>query len=96
MEAIRFILGHCQHVEGGRVWTVHFEDTGYDAITFSRTYTMGLGASAFRVIRVGKGILLTHVYGEGTLEAIGPTLRRQTRLGRDLAAEMCVFARAGC
>ncbi len=96
MEAIRFVLGHCQHVEGGRVWTVHFQDTGYDAITFSRTYTEGLGASAFQVIRVGTGILLTHVYGEGTLEAIRPTLRRQTRLGRDLAAEMCVFARAGC
>lgn len=93
---IRRALAGCTRPVRGAVWTVHAADTGYDSVTFTLTYTRGLGASVFQVLRVGKGVLITHVYGEGTLETSGATIRRQTRLGRDLAADMCVFARAGC
>ena len=78
------------------VWTVHDVDTGYDSVTFTLSYTRGLGLSVFQVIRVGKGVLITHTYGEGLLSQSAPGIRRQTRLGRDLAGSMCVFARAGC
>lgn len=93
---IRTALATCTKPVRGAVWTVHPAFTGYDSVTFTLTYTRGLGASVFQVLRVGKGVLITHLYSEGTLETSGPTIRRQTRLGRDLAAEMCVFARAGC
>jgi hypothetical protein len=93
---IRTALAHCTKPVRGAVWTVHRAYTGYDSVTFTLTYTRGLGASVFQVLRVGKGVLITHVYGEGMLETSGPNIRRQTRLGRDLAAYMCVFARAGC
>jgi hypothetical protein len=93
---IRRALAGCTEPVRGAVWTVHAAETGYDSITFTLTYTRGLGASVFQVLRVGKGVLITQVYGEGTLESSGATIRRQTRLGRDLAGGMCVFARAGC
>jgi len=93
---IRTALAHCTKPVRGAVWTVHRAYTGYDSVTFTLTYTRGLGASVFQVLRVGKGVLITHVYGEGMLETSGPNIRRQTRLGRDLAAYICVFARAGC
>jgi hypothetical protein len=93
---IRAALADCTRPVRGAVWTVHPADTGYDSVTFTLTYTRGLGASVFQVLRVGKGVLITHQYSEGTLESSGPSIRQRTRLGRDLAAKMCVFARAGC
>ncbi len=93
---IRAALNACTEPQRGAVWTVHDADTGYDSVTFTLSYTRGLGLSVFQVIRVGKGVLITHSYGEGMLSQSRAHIRRQTRLGRDLAADMCVFARAGC
>ena len=93
---IRRDLAACTQPVKGAVWTVHDVDTGYDSVTFTLSYTRGLGLSVFQVIRVGKGVLITHSYGEGLLSQSAPGIRRQTRLGRDLAGSMCVFARAGC
>ena len=93
---IRAALAGCTRPVRGAVWTVHPAFTGYDSVTFTLSYTRGLGLSVFHVIRVGKGVLITHAYGEGMLSNSRIPIRRQTRLGRDLAAEMCVFARAGC
>lgn len=93
---IRSDLAACTTPHRGAVWTVHDAFTGYDSVTFTLSYTRGLGLSVFQVIRVGKGVLITHTYGEGLLSESRDNIRRQTRLGRDLAADMCVFARAGC
>ncbi|MCW2834330.1 MAG: hypothetical protein JWN68_2283 [Nocardioides sp.] len=93
---IRTALTACTEPVRGSVWTVHDADTGYDAVIFTQSWTRGLGLSTFQVIRVGKGVLITHTYGEGGLSESRVQIRRQTRLGRDLAIEMCVFARAGC
>ena len=93
---IRADLAACATPHRGAVWTVQPADTGYDSVTFTLSYTRGLGLSVFQVLRVGKGVLITHAYGEGLLSQARPTVRKRTRLGRDLAAEMCVFARAGC
>lgn len=93
---IRADLAACTTPHRGAVWTVHAADTGYDSVTFTLSYTRGLGLSVFQVIRVGKGVLITQTYGEGLLSQSRPGIRRQTRLGRDLASDMCVFARAGC
>jgi len=96
LSRIRRALADCTEPVRGAVWTVHAADTGYDAVTFTLSYTRGLGLSTFQVLRVGKGVLITHTYVEGTLASSGVDLRRQTRLGRDLAVDMCVFTRAGC
>ena len=93
---IRADLAACSTPRRGAVWTVHDADTGYDSVTFTLNYTRGLGLSVFQVVRVGTGVLITHKYGEGLLAQARGTIRRQTRLGRDLAGSMCVFARAGC
>lgn len=93
---IRAALNACTEPQRGAVWSVHDADTGYDSVTFTLSYTRGLGLSVFQVIRVGKGVLITHTYGEGLLSQSRGPINRQTRLGRDLAGEMCVFARAGC
>ena len=93
---MRTALAECTEPVRGAVWTVHRADTGYDSVTFTLSYTRGLGLSVFQVVRVGKGVLITHTYGEGMLSDARANIRRQTRVARDLAAEMCVFARAGC
>ena len=93
---IRRAVTTCTEPVRGAVWTVHPAFTGYDSVTFTLSYTRGLGLSVFQVIRVGKGVLITHTYGEGLLSESRHNIRRQTRLGRDLAADMCVFAQAGC
>ncbi|HXH77056.1 hypothetical protein [Nocardioides sp.] len=93
---IRTALAACAEPVRGAVWTVHAADTGYDAVTFTQSWTRGLGLSTFQVIRVGKGVLITHTYGEGRLSESRGQIRRQTRLARDLAVDMCVFTRAGC
>lgn len=93
---IRSDLAACTSPHRGAVWTVHDAFTGYDSVTFTLSYTRGLGLSVFQAVRVGKGVLITHSYGEGLLSQSRDDIRRQTRLGRDLATHMCVFARAGC
>jgi hypothetical protein len=93
---IRAAVARCTEPVRGAVWTVHRADTGYDSVTLTLSYTRGLGLSVFQVIRVGKGVLITHAYGEGMLSQSRAGIRRQTRLGRELADDMCVFARAGC
>lgn len=75
---------------------MHAADTGHDAVTFTQSWTRGLGLSTFQVLRVGKGVLITHTYGEGPLSQSRGQIRRQTRVARDLAVDMCVFARASC
>jgi len=45
---------------------------------------------------VGSGLLLTHVYGEGMLDTLGPTLRDRTALTRAVAPAMCAFTADGC
>ena len=93
---IRRALAECTRPVRGAVWTVHAAETGYDTVTFTLSYTRGLGLSVFQAVRVGKGVLITHTYNESMLANSGAGIRKQTRLGRDLASEMCVFARAGC
>ncbi|WP_133176454.1 hypothetical protein [Nocardioides currus] len=98
--AVRRTIRACvDRPDAGRQWTEwtgRAAQTGYDSFTFSLTYSTSLGASAIQVVRVGSGVLVTEASGEGTLGSLRPTIRKQTRVGRHLAASMCEFARAGC
>lgn len=92
---IRRTLRGCTEPRHTVVWTIHESYLSNDSVTFSRTYTRGLGAHLFHVIRVRSGISILHSY-EASLEGISPILRRQVRLGRDLAYKVCKFYLFGC
>ena len=93
---VRGVVQACTDAPAHQVWTVHDVDTGHDSVTFSLTWDDGPGASVFQLTRVGSGLLLTHVYGEGMLDTLGPTLRDRTALTRAVAPAMCAFTADGC
>ncbi|WP_457206457.1 hypothetical protein [Nocardioides sp. P5_C9_2] len=93
---VRGVVEACTDAPAHQVWTLHEADTGHDSVTFSLTWDDGPGASVFQLTRVGSALLLTHVYGEGLLDPIGPTLRERTVLTREIAPAMCVFTADGC
>ena len=78
------------------MWTRHDADTGFDSVTFSLTWDNGLGASVFQLTRVGSALLMTHAYGEGTLDGVDRTVRERTALTRHIVPAMCAFTAAGC
>ena len=60
------------------MWTVSAVDTGYDSVTFSRTYTQGLGHDSFQVTRVGNAVLLAVSSGEGSIADVETGARERT------------------
>lgn len=96
LDQVRDRVQACADARDGEVWTVHDHDTGYDSVTFSLTYEQGLGASWFQLTRVGRGLLMTISYGEGSLASAESELPSRTRITRALAGSMCVFTAAGC
>ena len=95
IEAVRAALGDCA-TDGDQVWTVHESDTGYDSVTFSLSYTEGLGLSTYHVTRVGNAVLFTVIYGEGAIGDAEATARLRDQLVQDIAPSLCVFSQAGC
>jgi hypothetical protein len=93
---VRGAVEGCTDAPGHQVWTLHGADTGHDSVTFSLTWDNGLGASVFQLTRVGSALLMTHVYGEGTLDGADRTVRERTGLTRRIAPAMCAFTTAGC
>ena len=93
---IRADLAACTTPRRGAVWTVHDAYTGYDSVTFTLSYTRGLGAVGFP----------GHPRRQGRPDH--PFVRRRPALTEprrhppadparpELAPDMCVFARAGC
>jgi hypothetical protein len=93
---VRGVVEACTDGPAHQVWTLHGADTGYDSVTFSLTWDDGPGASVFQLTRVGRALLFTHMYGEGLLDTVGPTVRERTALTRGIAPAMCAFTAAGC
>jgi hypothetical protein len=84
-----------------RLWRTFGSETGYDSVTFGYTYEVesGVGAPAgqlYTAIRVGNAILALEWSGEYSAEYQATAAPDQVELARALAAEMCVFAEAGC
>lgn len=93
---VRSVVEACVDAPAHQVWTLHEADTGHDSLTFSLTWDDGPGASVFQLTRVGRALLLTHAYGEGMLDSLGPTLRERSALTRAIAPAMCTFTADGC
>ena len=95
IEAFRSALADCA-TDGDQVWTAHASDTGDDSVTFSLSYTEGLGLSTYQVTRVGNAVLFTVIYGEGAIGDAEGSARLRDELVGDIAPSLCVFAEAGC
>ena len=93
---VREVVEACTDAPEHQVWTLHEADTGHESVTFSLTWSVGLGASVFQVTRVGDALLMTHRYGEGMLETIDPTVRERTALTREIAPAMCAITPGAC
>ncbi|WP_107772061.1 hypothetical protein [Nocardioides sediminis] len=93
---VREVVAGCTDAPDHQVWTLHEADTGHESVTFSLTWSVGLGASVFQVTRVGDALLMTHRYGEGMLETIDPTVRERTALTREIAPAMCALTPGAC
>lgn len=84
-----------------RLWRTFESDTGYDSVTFGYTYEVksGVGAPAgqlYTAVRVGNAILALEWSGEYSAAYQAAAAPDQVELARAIAAEMCVFAEAGC
>lgn len=95
VQAFRNALADCER-EGHKVWTEHDADTGDDSMTFTESYTDGLGLGTYQVTRVGNAVLYTVGYGEGAIGDAPQTVLRRTRLTRAITASLCHFSQAGC
>ncbi|RHW28864.1 hypothetical protein D0Z08_03200 [Nocardioides immobilis] len=95
VEAIRVALQDCSS-EDSTVWTVTDILTGYDSVTFSRTYTNGLGKDDFQATRVGNAVLLVHRYGEGSISGVEEGAQDRTDVTTAIAPSLCVFTVDGC
>jgi hypothetical protein len=95
VETFRSALTGCER-DGHTVWTAHDADTGYDSVTFTQSYTDGLGLGTYQVTRVGHAVLYTVGYGEGALGDAPQTTAHRTTLTKRIAEHMCVFTAAGC
>ncbi len=95
MEDLRTAVLSCP-TYANQVMTMHKADTGYHSITWSRTYSDGLGGQIFQATRVGRAILVTVAAGETSLESIPDAIPETTSLTKDIAQEMCVFTEDGC
>jgi hypothetical protein len=93
---VREAVEACTDAPQHQVWTLHETDTGHESVTFSLTWSVGLGASVFQVTRVGDALLMTHGYGEGMLESIDPTVQERTALTREIAPAMCDLTADAC
>lgn len=82
--------------ESRRVWQVLGTDTGYSATTFAQTYDDGLGGAVVQVTRVADALLLVGHSGELSTETVRASAVDLSRVSRTIAAQMCVFAEAGC
>jgi hypothetical protein len=100
MSALRAAVEGCpeEQLDGGGalVRTTFDEDTGYETITFSSTYTEGLGGTVQQFVRVGSAILATSIYGEFGPEVDPSSVRERTDLAGRITPSMCVFTEAGC
>jgi len=106
MELLRSQVQGCDRDSGGdglsdRLWRLFNSDTGYDSVTFGWTYEVksGVGAPAGRlytVIRVGNAVLAVEWAGEYSADYQADAAPNQVELAKLIAAEMCVFAAAGC
>ncbi len=95
VDAFRQVLRGCPE-DGHIVWTVLDGDTGYDSVTFSGSYTDGLGLNTFQITRVGNAVLYTEDYGEGAIGDGPAVARHRTELTKRIASSLCVFAADGC
>lgn len=93
---VREAVEACTDAPQHQVWTLHEADTGHESVTFSLTWSVGLGASVFQVTRAGDALLMTDEYGEGMLEAIDPTVQERTALTREIAPAMCDLTADAC
>lgn len=106
MEQLRAQLQGCERDDEGdglsaRLWESHSSDTGYESVTFGWTYeaTEFQAASAgqlYTVVRVGNAILALEWGSEGSAQSQVDLAPDQVQLAKLIAAEMCVFAAAGC
>jgi hypothetical protein len=84
-----------------RLWESFNSDTGYDSMTFGWTYeaTEFQGPTAgqlYSVVRVANAILAIEWGSEGSAQSQVDSAPNQVELAQLIAAEMCVFAEAGC
>jgi hypothetical protein len=94
MDAVEVALAACPE-DGTERWTQHDTDTGYVSLSFSRSYE-GLGLEVFQLTRVGRALLLTMTYGEGTLESVPSVLPGRTQLTQAVAPSLCIFTADSC
>jgi hypothetical protein len=106
MDQLRAELQGCDRDNEGdglsdRLWESFNSDTGYDSMTFGWTYeaTEFQGPTAgqlYSVVRVANAILAIEWGSEGSAQSQVDSAPNQVELAQLIAAEMCVFAEAGC
>ena len=97
VQSVRDVLQGCAR-SLGQVVTTHPDDTGYDSVTFSTSCPAGGPPclSLYQMTRVGNAVLLTAVYGEGSLADIPQQVPARTDITRNIATHLCVFTADGC
>jgi hypothetical protein len=77
-------------------FVTHPVDSGYDDVTFSYTYSEGLGGVVYQFVRVGHAILATAQYGEWAPETVATGAEELNGENTQLTPLMCEYTQAGC
>jgi len=80
----------------GQVLTPFDEQVGDDAVTFAITYEGGLGLDIYQFVQVGRSLLATHRYTEGSIESAQQSVPDVTKANQDLVPDLCPFTERGC
>ncbi len=100
MDRLDALLDSCRRIPTGagpdRIVTRLDAETGWASLTFAITYEQGLGSELYQFTRVGRSVVVTMGYGEGSIETVALGIPRQSELSRRLAERMCSFTEAGC
>lgn len=95
VDDVRTAVELCPVGPGRDKWVLHGVDTGYDSATFTiaSTRRTSLGTTGFQLTRVGRGLLMVSVYGEGSRKSMTDAATESTL---QLTSSMCAFTEAGC